>query len=630
MKLVNNARSILKSDIVWGSSSFLVQDLEWDLFKYEVAWAITNEFTIFAEQIENSLITRREPIKVKRVWDVFTIIERKSQDCVWNDTVSPKVREKKEYNFTAWITQISIYASEDDFDSIQSQLDWKATKEDVASWTLIYNASSTWDDDYNVTISSITSYTDWLTIRVKADVANTWECTCEINVLGPIDVKKTQWKDSLVSWDWWASWIATLIYNSTLNVFQYSSQEAIIAIPEVNYLTLNTISAVTVAINEAINVKDESFVVWDAINSESIWLNSDKLKIWIPFHFLKWDLTSLLLRLKRIWSPTDSITYRIETDNAWEPSWTLVNVWANWSFDLSTLTTSFVDTALTLAATFADHNLAWVVLERTSADASNYFAINYTNKTNIDNEVSKMWNGSAWVDVITWTPLQETVDSQRNSSSSVTSTTYFTPNKDITFKEVKFYGTWLTVNLSWTIWTNVWGWVYTFNKKLTSWVQYSLTLTGWNASDCRNVVVYPMVKTNFTINSSTWNSGAWGPNWNFWCPYYYTMAEEESLDFPTLKAYSTPSKLIQSLWQLARANDVNEKITTWLAVSWVSKFQDMVMANVWNKWGFSGLTKNSTYYLQDTPWAIWTSPWTNSVIIWATKNDTSILTLNLD
>jgi len=124
MKLINNAKSILKTNIVSDSSSFLIQDWEGDLFKYEVNWTIANEFTIFAEEIENDIVVKREPIKVKRDWDVFAIIERKTQLCVWNDSASPKIREQKKYNFTAWKTQISMYVSENDINEINSNIDY--------------------------------------------------------------------------------------------------------------------------------------------------------------------------------------------------------------------------------------------------------------------------------------------------------------------------------------------------------------------------------------------------------------------------------------------------------------------------------------------------------------------------
>ena len=118
MKLVNNAKSILKTDIVSASNSFSVLDWEGELFKYEVVDPILNEFIIFAEEIENDVVIKREAIKVKRVWDIFYIIERKCQDVVSNDTSTPKVRERKKFNFYAEKTQISIYMSENDVDEI--------------------------------------------------------------------------------------------------------------------------------------------------------------------------------------------------------------------------------------------------------------------------------------------------------------------------------------------------------------------------------------------------------------------------------------------------------------------------------------------------------------------------------
>lgn len=267
MKLVNNARSILKTNIESDSSSFLVQDWEWALFKYEIAWEVTNEFVAWAEEIENDVVIKREPIRVKRAWDVFTIIERKCQDCVWDDSASPKVRWKNKYNFIAWVTQVSIYMNEDDVDEVNANT---AFKDQVKWWVAKLNA---WvdvlevkkDDDSLAEVKALSFEWDWSKL--------TW-----------IDIALTSTQNKYMLWSAWVVW--KFFSLEKYEQLDYSSE-----------VSLWTTTQPQVA---------QSF-------------------FWQPSY--TWNTLPLMVRTE--WSPDDWVYIEIQTDNAWSPSWTVVTNWTS-------------------------------------------------------------------------------------------------------------------------------------------------------------------------------------------------------------------------------------------------------------------------------------------------------------
>ncbi|MDJ0305398.1 glycine-rich domain-containing protein [Dehalobacter sp.] len=79
----------------------------------------------------------------------------------------------------------------------------------------IYAASSSGSDAYAVTLTGvITSYTAGLTVRIKADVANTGACTLNVNSLGAKAIKKKVSSD-LEDGDIKVGRVITVIYDGT-------------------------------------------------------------------------------------------------------------------------------------------------------------------------------------------------------------------------------------------------------------------------------------------------------------------------------------------------------------------------------------------------------------------------------
>lgn len=67
----------------------------------------------------------------------------------------------------------------------------------IQSWAWLYSwASATWTDTYVVSMTpACTAYVTGMQIVFKADVANTWACTININGLGAKSIKNQSWND---------------------------------------------------------------------------------------------------------------------------------------------------------------------------------------------------------------------------------------------------------------------------------------------------------------------------------------------------------------------------------------------------------------------------------------------------
>lgn len=117
-------------------------------------------------------------------------------------------------------------------------------------------------------------------------------------------------------------------------------------------------------------------------NSRQAFWNTTIKKTSMLFKWV-WDISArfLSLYINKVLSPIDNITVRIETDNAWAPSWNLVSANATSTFDCSQYWTS--------ASFYAQFEFAsnitllwwvnyWIVLERTWTDSAvNYFQVYY-------------------------------------------------------------------------------------------------------------------------------------------------------------------------------------------------------------------------------------------------------------
>ena len=101
-------------------------------------------------------------------------------------------------------------------------------------------------------------------------------------------------------------------------------------------------------------------------------------------------VSSMSLYMRKVGTPTGTLTLRIETDNAGEPSGELVNYNATSNVDVSTLSTSFANVVFDFDDFFNLRNTYtyWLVLTSDSAVSSTDYAIWGTfYNTDVDNVV---------------------------------------------------------------------------------------------------------------------------------------------------------------------------------------------------------------------------------------------------
>lgn len=92
------------------------------------------------------------------------------------------------------------------------------------------------------------------------------------------------------------------------------------------------------------------------------------------------DVTEIVVNIYKQWAPTDDLVVRIETDNNWQPSWTLADINATASISWTAITTTASPYKLTFWASF-DLSVwtYWLVFSRSWAiDGTNYFWTKYT------------------------------------------------------------------------------------------------------------------------------------------------------------------------------------------------------------------------------------------------------------
>jgi len=241
-------------------------------------------------------------------------------------------------------------------------------------------------DEWDYAFMSLTAemlkniYTElWLKANDLQVVHKTWDETIWWN-------KTFTWQ---IFWDWSnLTWIVAEVKSSSLNYMLWSNWEIWKAYSLWNY---------------------EQLVWWTTINFWSTTIS----EVAQSFYWQDIDLTSLILKVKKVSSPTDNIFIEIQTDNAWKPSWTVVTNWTSNNISYSSLTTDFQEITFNFASIpdINSEQLYHIVLKRSSTvDAVNYYTVEsaWSNKQ-IWTASSKNWTWSNIADdlyfKITWYKL---------------------------------------------------------------------------------------------------------------------------------------------------------------------------------------------------------------------------------
>lgn len=540
-KWQNNAETTFDANVSASSTTWFVKPGEWDLFKidwsFEFPFLLTGEKFNAAEQVIG-----REVVKV--TWspaaDQFTVV-RQYEECVQNETADPKIISNWPQTFDSG-DKISLYQTawdnrdlKEEVVRINTDLTTNyATKDEVKKSSLVYGASSTGTDDYVITVSWITAYQDGMIFRVKSDVANTWACTLNVSGIWAKAVKKQQWTVDLEDGDWEANWIATLVYNSTLDVFQYSWQEA------------------TVVSSSSSNLQKE-VTAWEWINALEVyrrwntWIwedetkfyksfanNTDKLTVeWIAsstavadsnfkwiFNWIVWGFSWLLWQDIVIWTWQEAMT--LTTSNY--PSTN--RLWNTFEVD-------FVNSRINTIIVRTWNNVTWTAYCEI-LNSSNVVIWTSDTISIAGSGTEKTFNFSPWIDVSSWNTYHFNIVS---ASWSIPSYTYAQswnyPNWQLVIWNTLQNASWdlyFKVNYD-EIWTSKENDPIYLQDDWTIWVEsWTNEVIIWNIFSDTEINFINRINWKQSTTATTWSITLWNAVWyitknipwvwNIKIPYY--------------------------------------------------------------------------------------------------------------
>lgn len=482
------------------------------------------------------------------------------------------------------ILEVKTWASypELNFLKIASVVSWVVTDDrelitnidDIINMIIdgLYNfgVSSVWSDSYAITLPNPpTAYEVGQTFRFQADVGNTWSATLNVNWLWAITIKKLHDQD-LETWDIEAWQIVVVAYDWTN--FQMNSQVAMIAEAETSKLT------------EKLLIVWEDWDAWDCLFNESMvtfaqatssqnigdvsW--NTRVAIRAIWSWVAWN--TLKLALAKIVSPSVNLKIRIQTDNAWNPSWTLVDANATAEIAPWSLTTSLADTTMTLAdtITIAKWTVVRIVLFQwtywsETVNWTNYYKLWYRN---IHTTTRNIYN-------FNWTSRWSVV----SISDSFTGTTINT-------------WLWNVVQYSWTDITQNNNLIVP--KPATWWLfnKYAKTVQSIASDDSDVFVLSAYITFSESYRERTqWLVAIYKDNNNY-------------ISFGSYPYWNTGWSWI--------------KVAPRVVIGWVEKSADM--QDLWTTWRFKLVYTKSTqtvvFYRRN--WSAWASVYTlNSIDLWS-------------
>lgn len=414
-------------------------------------------------------------------------------------------------------------------------------------------------------------------------------------------------KDSLTSL------INAVSSDSFKNIGFYAWQS--IAVNDATFLEyMTTFSLATNALNI-------SRVAWDTRISIPIFGS------WVAF-------TTFKAALRKVGTPTQNLNFRIESDNAWNPSWTPVTNGTS-TIAQASLTTSFADTTLTLAwsvtltigvrywlvifqgtywsetvsntnyydiwFTAIDTTPRWVLARSWSAWSNPYW-LAVTDDDNITLSLTSTTTTSRWYRV---QALQDIVITTINKSATCTATRAVIRNDAGTILQ--------TANFSGNVAT------LTTPELISSGSFFRVEADSNGASYTyhqNNAASFPQARTNVTYN--TW-SISWANDWSAWNIDSIITKEQAQKKFVYLSSTGLLDVVV-ALTSAAHSYKVN--------VFWYSRISSAVwtlteIITDWFKAWFSSLLwKLTEYFLWNAAWSISTTPWTNKYRISRSVSDT--------
>lgn len=589
----NNVHATLSTALSSIATTIQLSSWQWSRFWTDFPQLAT------LESVEEWKVVKREIVQITaRNGDNLTVV-RAFAPCPENDDANSQSQSAISFNAD---DIISMYITKEHFDKVADSLDdlydnWNDRLYIHKTWWLWIEITAwnvrVWNTDIqfpwataNAT-DNATNYvmiSDSWTLNITTlwrdeDQAKIWIVIAswwEISSINMYKIDTVWWKM------WWWAWIETAICWESITKWDI------------------------VSIHDYIwsNIPSWTQNIWDIANNQKVWI----------YVYWSWISNNILyLRLWKVWN-WQNITVRIETDNWWNPSWTLVNANATATISASSLTTTLTKTKITLAWNVS--LTLWtkyrVVVSCPSTDTSNYWIIWYTNlkpKSDLVYGWSRIWPSTwiafnvSWWSVFSWTTEQ-------------TTSLNITFSKNIFLTWISYWTsctiTWWSVSYSWST-----SWI---NQNLVAWIQYTITITWTPTSQYQSYWTYASSDPAISSISREWNSSAIPPG-SLWNKYFYYS----SLD--TWFWWMTWSKLFSNY--IVKCDTTNI----------ITLSNDIGIANAdWIEWNSIAITTD--WWIVDnssrdlTPWQeylfVWTSmtetKWNfdNCVLLWKAITETQI------
>jgi len=468
--LNNNAFWELLWSIGASTTTMSIKDSKWWLFPTTFPYRLT------IEQLSNSLVTKREIVEVtNKTGDTFTIT-RAVETCPLNSDAITQTQTAQSFTdgalvqmrFTWWIYN-DLYTEV--YTNIPADLSLKLDKTTYNSEKIAYASSSTWNDDYVVSISDVISLTDWQTFKIKADVWNTWTATLNVNSLWAKTLKKLKASAfaDLETGDLIANQIYFAIYNSSNGwFFQFSIDVAQVVVPDVGS-TKSTI------------VAWENITSWNALYIHTDW------KVY------KTDASNSS-KINFVWFATNTISswWNVVVDTSWisnTQSW--LTAWSNYyltSTAWAISTTAWTNIAHIWTA------ISWnLILLKAYEQIKSWTWTKDCNEWNAAIVIThNLWKIPKIINMISWLS---------NSNMENNSSSYYYNNVNL-----------LNWNYIWQYNSMYKGTTYIWNQQIeinTSNIFY-LTLKNWWVSYTFTWTISNITATQMTLNyTKTWS---WSPN----------------------------------------------------------------------------------------------------------------------
>jgi len=418
--------------------------------------------------------------------------------------------------------------------------------------------------------------------------------------------------------------------------------------------------------NEA-SLTDDTFMLWedctkwdslfkevwptfaDADQVQAIGNTAANTRVSIPAFGGGIASNAITLSLRKYVSPSVDLCIRIETDNAGEPSGTLFDANATATVTSASLTTSLVETTVTLAwnITIPKGQKVHVVLYpwtygSETINGTNYFGVGYKPQDTTTRR-AKTYDGADWSEgqatrfyyvtqrtvSDTGSPVSDTSNISLNYSNNYTDATWYRiqASKNIKIlsvtKNAKSTATRAILKTDWgvTIQTASFsGNVATFATPylVLDWefVRIECDNSGGSyASRYRDSPTYPQARTNIIYNTGSyeWANSARGYSIDSITTQEQTIVYSEDL-FSNKLLSKTDARYSYKL-----PNDIPRFAKT----NWTIGERVKCGFKGITDW-FTGLEEWKDYFLQNTPWAIWLTAGTNTYWIWKAINSTKL------